>query len=319
MKTRYITANRLDNSDDWRASYHLSPAALLPEMGEHWPSIQQMGSDCIEGWRTSLKPVAGLSERDIDEMPFYRLRHIENSILETDSHHAQTPVIKSKPFCIQPWDVAIKKVGGIKAALTLPEHGQHPADANLAIIRGMKPEQALWLTKCLEQPLYRDYLESSERITSLIRVGIKQLKQMPLNPMPERFKQPASAFIAQYRQLAEARYQLDVLRQEVNKWMKDWQQGLERFINQQPWQKRWQSFPASDIGDNWLMSYTEQRYMARLCVQEYNACLLENLASINPRQPEYSGGDNRTRALRIRDIDNHFGLSSQPQPLSEMT
>ena len=67
------------------------------------------------------------------------------------------------------------------------------------------------------------------------------------------------------------------------------------------------------------MSFTEQGYLARLCLQEYDGCLLEHLAAINPRQPEHSGEDKRTRALRIRDIDNHFGLSSQPQPLSEMT
>ena len=242
MKTRYIAAKRLNSRDDWRASYHLSPAALLPEMGEHWPSLQQTGSECIDGWRASLKPVAGYSERDIEDIPLYRLRHIENSVLETESQHAQPPAIQSEPFCIRPWDVVIKKVGGIKAALTLPEHGQHPVDANLAIIRGMNPEQALWLTQCLDQPLYREYLENSERITTLVRVGLKQLKQMPLNPMPESFRKPARTFIAQYRQLAEAHYQLDRLRQEVNDWMENWQQGLERFINHQPWQKRWQTF-----------------------------------------------------------------------------
>jgi hypothetical protein len=123
MKAQYIAAKRLNSSDDWRASYHLSPAALLSEMGEHWPSLQQTGSECIDGWRASLKPVAGYSERDIEDIPLYRLRHIENSILETEGQHAQPRAIQSKPFCIRPWDVVIKKVGGIKAALTLPEHG----------------------------------------------------------------------------------------------------------------------------------------------------------------------------------------------------
>ena len=323
MKTRWLAAKYMNREDDWRASYHLSAAAVLSEKGENWPNLGKVAPQCLEGWRVSTNPTSLAYDSRIETSPAYRMRHVGLMTLDTDSRHWHPPEISGEPFCVQPFDVLVRKVGEVKAALALPRHGRHPADGNLGIIRGLLSEQTVWLSWCINQPLYKAWLENTDTLSPLIRVGLKRLKEMPLAPYPESFTPLAKRFISVSEEIAEAHFQLSILRKEVSQWVESWQAGLEDDITLDLSKRRSRWFKSADIGNTWLMPYTEQRALARKCLEEYAAQPIAHLARINPttlssqlsKQP---GSLYESRSLRIRDMDNQMGYAQQ-LPLAEHT
>ncbi len=330
MKTRRFAANSLDREDDWRASYHLSAAAVLSEKGDSWHKLQEFAPQCLEGWRVSTNPSSLAYDARIDTTPAYRMRHVRKMTLETDSDHWQPPQISGEPFCVQRFDVLVRKVGEVQAALVLPSHGQHPADGNLGIIRGLPSEQAVWLCWCINQPLYKAYLENTDTFGTLIRLGLKRLKQMPIAHPPEAFKPLAQSYIESSESLAEANLQLSLLRTEVTEYMAEWQTGLEQEIGLNLTRMRSQWFRVADIGSTWLMPYTEQRSLARHCIEAYDGQPITDVARINPvatqnstqhsiQQPDphidMESGTGDIRSLRIRDLDNQMGIPDQLEPI----
>jgi len=317
MRAQRIAAKYLDSEDDWRASYHLSAASELPKKGEHWPRLQRLGAQCLEGWRVSTNPLSQAYDPRIETAPAYRLRHVTPMVLETETSHWQTPQISGEPYCVQPFDILVRKVGEVKASLALPRHGQHPADGNLAIIRGLHSEQAVWVCWCINQPLYRAFLEKTDTLSPLIRLGLKRLREMPVARLPEAFKPLARQYAALSEQLAEAYFQLHTLREEVvhtvERWQPEPEQSLDVSSNDHHWRARW--FKPADLGDAWLMPYTEQRALARKCLQEYDAYPITSLARINPVIK--TEATSKAYVLRIRDLNDNIGIATDLAPIEE--
>ncbi|MCV3262727.1 hypothetical protein OGZ01_06075 [Vibrio harveyi] len=89
--------------------------------------------------------------------------------MNPENSQYQTPVL-SFESCVKPSDVVVRRVGSASAAYVSEFDRQHPIDANMAIVRGLNRYDALWLTYCLQQPLYVDYLENRIRKEELVRV-----------------------------------------------------------------------------------------------------------------------------------------------------
>jgi hypothetical protein len=121
-----ISSADLCRSGDWRATYHLSPAAWLGRRIGTWPPLGQRAR-CLDGWRVSSNPAAAGYDPCLAQTPVYRLRHVEPMALRTEPEHWQPPAVTDRPFCVQPGDVLVRRVGAVAAAPVAKRHRPHPA------------------------------------------------------------------------------------------------------------------------------------------------------------------------------------------------
>ncbi|WP_239410137.1 hypothetical protein [Photobacterium sp. OFAV2-7] len=339
MQILWQTADELDKADDWRANYHLSPAAVLPRLGENWPALAKSGVRLIDGWRFSDNPDSewylrhvrlldttkkdpvkleylplAVSEQErqqadefkkvIDHRLYYRMRHLGDMRLQLESEQFQLPELSDQEFCIQPDDVVLRRIGRAGAAYISAQYRRHPIDANLAIIRGLPTSDALWLSYCLEQPVYRAYLEQQTGITSLVRVGLKQLRDMPLAPKPNGFEPIANEYLAALDELNQAEESLFLLRSQVQQWLKQQLRGLAEPEDVRGW--RCGFFAASDVSHR--LDY------AHACQGQYQRKLLEqggkNLSALAVINPKETGGiPAEHTVLRISDVNDQLSFA----------
>ena len=310
MRVEWVQVGQFGVTTDWRPSYHFSQAMRLSRLGADWPRLGDRAS-CLDGWRVSTNPASAAYDQRVETAPVYRLRHVGAMRLETDAEHWQPPGVSGESFCVQPFDVLVRTVGRVQAALVGDLHRHHPVDANLAIIRGLRPRQAVWMSYCLNQPLYRGYLESSGAITTLVRVGLKRIASVPVAPMPAVFAELAQDYLATLHDYSQAQDRLYRLRREVADWLgeeglPDWRQGLPQ-AQQGP---RWAWFSAADLLPELNIPATEQHRFARGLLRQGLGVALTELAQVAPRHPQVA--DPRSCAvLRIGDVDAHLGIAEQ--------
>lgn len=340
VKSSWLAADRFHDHQDWRADYHLSPAAWLGSHSGSWPVLGDLGQ-CLDGWRVSTTPGAPGYDPAIERTPVYRLRHLEPMELRTEPEHWSSPVVADRAYCVAPFDLLIRRVGSVAAALVGEGHRRHPADANLGIVRGLSPSAALWTAYCINQPHYRDYLEGERTVTALVRVGLRRIANMPLAPMPDDLAPLAEGWFQALDQDAQALERLARLRRSVAEWINDrcpaepddrWGDSdlagrdstavLKDFarIDAGPTadrlrvdgRARWAWFAADDLGDQLNMALAEQHALARRLLESGIGAPLTVLAHIGPPGPSAPDSEwypGRCRVLRIGDLDRQLGFT----------
>jgi len=330
MDHSWRQADELARSQDWRATYHLSPAAWLGRRVAVWPPLGRHAA-CLDGWRVSRNLLANNYDPRIEQTPVYRLRHVEPMALRTEPAHWHSPSLSDQPFCVQPGDVLVRRVGSVAAALVSERHRRHPVDANLGILRGLDPAAALWAAWCLNQPHYQAYLEGEQGISALVRVGLRRLAEMPLAPLPEQLGPLADAWFRAMDADTVALERLAALRAEVAAWALQRCAGIsavQRMFGR-PFSARSAWFAPADLSDQLNLAISEQRAAARALLEHGVGQPLSALARINPGPADPTPpAPAHCRVLRIKDLDQQLSIQgpfpardetlwrSQPRPLA---
>lgn len=340
VNIKRISGEEFVGADDWRADYHLSTAAILPMLAKQneWPQLADYKVNFVDGWRFSESPesewymanisLLDTSKRDpitrnylpkeLDEEAqreaqdikttvlgerYYRMRHIADMRLNPESAQYATPVL-SFEFCVKPSDVVIRRVGSASAAYVSEFDRQHPIDANMAIVRGLNRNDALWLTYCLQQPLYVDYLEHRIAPVDMVRVGLSQLKNMPLAPKPIEFNRLAEQYRACLERLYFAQMHLRDLREQVSLWLAEYLKDHSIDWNHHRVKTAW--FNAEDLSERLDFGFSEQSKVSHQLL-ESGGQYLSQLAFIEPQDNQVL--PDRYRLLKIRDLKANFSLS----------
>lgn len=309
MKTVRISAEQMDRQDDWRPSLYLSGGAVLRQQGVEWPWLGNIAESIVDGWRVSRNQIAGAFDPAVMDTPLYRLRHVHSYLLVTEPEHWLVPRVTGKPYCVQPLDIVIKKVGGAGAALVSETHGRHPIDANLALIRGLPAQQAVWVCFCLNQPLYQDYLNESDGISALVRLGLKKLKRTPIHSMPDAFSPLAQSFLGAYGRLAVIQRMLALLRKQVAEWLAVRLGDFDSSYWLQTRQRQCRFFSPKYINGSLLISQVEQNYLRNELVEQYRLQPIDDLAEVNPAQKSSVTGE-IDKVLQISNITDSLTLKS---------
>ena len=165
----------------------------------------------------------------------------------------------------------------------------------------------MWLTWCLNQPIYQNYLASGHTTSQLIRVGLKQLANTPLAPIPKDFPFIAQHYLkalAAHNQHLESLFQL---RKLVNQWVKSQLSDIYPQLEAKLENHRWQWFKPSAINNQWTIAATEQQQFSHQLKTECSAMPLDQLASINPI-PQNQSIQSGAQILRISDLNDHFSI-----------
>ncbi|MGR3057156.1 hypothetical protein [Vibrio vulnificus] len=335
-----ITREEFVEAADWRADYHLSTAAILPVLAKQkkWPHLTDYKVKFVDGWRFSESPesewyMANVSLLDttrrdpitlnylpkvVDEETralakdiedtlsgerYYRMRHVADMRLNPERGQYLTPLL-SFESCVKPSDVVIRRVGSASAAYVSEFDRQHPIDANMAIVRGLNRHDALWLTYCLQQPLYVDYLENRIRKEELVRVGLSQLKNMPLAPTPDEFTTLSEHYLSCLERLYFTQMSLRDLRQQVSVWLTDFLDNLSILWNENRVKTAW--FKSEDLSERLDFGYSEHSKVTHQ-LSANGGQYLSELAVIEPKQEQAL--PERYQLLKIKDLKPNFRVS----------
>ncbi len=319
MKTIHVPPQKMDKQDDWRPAIYLSGGAILRGMGAEWPTLGDLAKNCIEGWRVSRNPAALNFDPMVKTTPVYRLRNIQPHRIATEPDHLSSPRIKAQPFCVEPLDLIIRKVGNACAAMVTASHGRHPVDANLGIIRGLSQAQAVWVCFCLNQPLYQDYLNESDVIGTLVRLGLKKIKQMPVCSVPDAAQKLAPLYVAAYTSLVDTQQMLAAIRQQVKTWCSDQLAGFDELFRKYSNKCRGHFFNPRYISHTLHVQKVEQEFLRIQLMEQYGLKSISDLAVINPVNDTVNTRQTFTdnsKVLQITNISEHLTLKF---PLQERT
>ncbi|ENM5763038.1 hypothetical protein V9R53_002645 [Vibrio mimicus] len=344
-----ILSEEFVEAADWRADYHLSTAAILPVLAKQrkWPHLTDYKVKFVDGWRFSESPesewymanvsLLDTSKRDpitlnylpkvVDEETkalakdiedtlsgerYYRMRHVADMRLNPERGQYLTPLL-SFESCVKPSDVVVRRVGSASAAYVSEFDRQHPIDANMAIVRGLNRYDALWLTYCLQQPLYVDYLENRIRKEEMVRVGLSQLKNMPLAPTPSEFCSLAEYYFSCLERLYFTQMSLRDLREQVSKWLSEFLDNASISWNESEIKTAW--FKAEDLSERLDFGYSEHSKVSHQLLAN-GGQYLSQLAMIEPKaeqklpeQYQLLRIPEQYQLLRIKDIKSNFRLS----------
>lgn len=335
-----ISSEEFVEAADWRADYHLSTAAILPVLAKQkkWPNLTDYKVKFVDGWRFSESPesewymanvsLLDTSRRDpetlnylpkmLDEETralakdiedtlsgerYYRMRHVADMRLNPERGQYLTPLL-SFEFCVKPSDVVIRRVGSASAAYVSEFDRQHPIDANMAIVRGLNRYDALWLTYCLQQPLYVEYLENRIRKEEMVRVGLSQLKNMPLAPTPCEFYSLAEGYFSCLERLYFTQIPLRDLREQVSKWLTEFLDNASISWNQSEIKTAW--FKAEDLSERLDFGYSEHSKVSHQLLAN-GGQYLSQLSIIEPKAEQTP--PEKYQLLRIKDIKSNFRVS----------
>ena len=335
-----IASEEFLEATDWRADYHLSTAAILPVLAKQkeWPHLTDYKVKFVDGWRFSESPesewyMANVSlldtrKRDpitLNYLPkvvddearclaqdikttlegerYYRMRHIADMRLNPESSQYATPVV-SFESCVRPSDVVVRRVGSASAAYVSEFDRQHPIDANMAIVRGLNRYDALWLTYCLQQPLYVDYLENRIRKEEMVRVGLSQLKDMPLAPTPFEFNRLAEGYFTCVEKLYFIQMSLRDLREQVSKWLSEFLDNASISWSESRVKTAW--FKFEDLSERLDFGYSEYSKVSHQLLVN-GGQYLAKLAVIEPKSEQEL--PDKYQLLKIKDLKPNFRLS----------
>ncbi len=356
---RSMSVNSLALADDWRPDYHFSPGAELQRLGAEWPRLAEQGVSLVDGWRFSDSQdsrwyiehvlLLDLSRRDpeTDEYPqlvcnaadrrrasqyravverelVYRMRHISEMRVQPEAQLMEQPVLDDLKACLAPGDIVLRRVGDVQSALVSSYHRRHPVDANMAIIRGLNSRERVWLAFCINQPLYKSFLEQRTSITSLVRVGLKQLAAMPVAKCPRAFYGLADEYLKAYDTLMRAEDKLCRLRTAVKAWLQallpNGLSSSEGLIDEDVPGLSARFFAARDLGQQLSFSATQQSALARRLIEEAGFVKLAEVAEINPKasmceQESLVQG----RVIKIGDLDGQLAFRQSKVAATEGT
>lgn len=348
MQHQLTSPQQLVSADDWRPTYHLSPAAVLAHIGTNWRNVADSDAQLYEGWRFSdrvesdwyLKHVAlrdptrrdpatgeyvGISatpseqnranqyRETIEGECYYRMRHVGDMELYVNAVLMEQPSIDDLDTCVVPGDVVVRRLGYISAALVSSLHRRHPVDANIVILRGLDARQAVWVAYCLNQQIYRSYFEQPGAISSMMRLGLKQLAKMPIAERPTAFDGLADQFWHHYERQVQADDQLQRLRDEVAAWVAD--RFPEEKLSANDSELTSSFFKSVDVGSVLKYSVTEQNRFSRELIDDYQCVPLSRLAEVNPKggaTPDDSG-----RIIKIGDLSGQLDIQRDSAKSSE--
>jgi len=319
LRAIYVPPQEIEKQDDWRPAIYLSGGAILRGMGMGWPHLGDLAENCIEGWRVSCNPAALNFDPMVKTTPVYRLRNIQLHWIATEPDHLTSPKIKNQLFCVEPLDIIIRKVGNACAAMVTASHGRHPVDANLGIIRGLSQAQAVWICFCLNQPLYQDYLNESDAIGTLVRLGLKKIKKMPVCSVPDAAQKLAPLYMAAYTSLVDTQQMLASIRQQVKAWCSDQLAGFDGLFRKYSQKCRGHFFNPQYIAHTLHVQKVEQEFMRIQLMEQYGLKSISDLAVINPVTNTVKTRQNFTdnsKVLQIANISEHLALKG---PLQERT
>lgn len=303
------SAEQIDRQDDWRPALYLAGGAVLRQLGVDWPRLGDLADSVVDGWRSAPGQTTGSFGAVVESIPLYRLRHIGPCRLETESFHYSQPQVANQPYCVQPLDIVIKKVGGASAALVSEAHSRHPVDANLVIVRGLPAQQAVWICFCLNQSLYQDYLNEPDGISALVRLGLKKLRRTPIHPIPDGFVPLAQAFLGAYGRLTEARRSLARLRTRVNDWLTDRLNDFNADYWLQTRSCHWNFFSPKYIEGSLHITQVEQNFLRDKLIKQHRLLPISDLAAINPVENTF-GTDEIDKILQINTITDSLTVKS---------
>lgn len=350
VNIKWISDEDMVEANDWRADYHLSTAALLPVLAKQreWLTLLDCNVTFVDGWRFSESPesewymanvsLLDTSRRDpitlnylpkevdeetkrlaqdfettVIEERYYRMRHISDMRLNPEAGQYSSPII-SLESCVKPSDVVIRRVGSALAAYVSEFDRQHPIDANMAIVRGLNRYDALWLTYCLQQPLYLDYLEQRIVSTDMVRVGLSKLKNMPLAPKPAKFDELTDQYLACLERLYFSQMHLRELRDQVSKWLDEYLRNNSINWNKEQLKTAW--FKSEDLTERLDFGFSEQSKVSHQLVAIGGQYLTE-LAVIDPQDNQIL--PERYQLLKIRDLKPNLTLSENLTTIDENT
>ncbi|MFT6906238.1 MAG: hypothetical protein ACJAS1_002903 [Oleiphilaceae bacterium] len=348
IKIKWISGEDIAQADDWRADYHLSTAALLPVFAKQneWSRLTERKVIFIDGWRFSESTesewymanilLLDTSKRDpetlnylpkeVDEETlclahdfketvlgerYYRMRHVADMRLNPEIGQYASPVL-SLESCVKPSDVVIRRVGSALAAYVSEFDRQHPIDANMAIVRGLTRYDALWLTYCLQQPLYIDYLEHRITATEIVRVGLSKIKDMPLAPKPIEFDGLTDKYLVCLETLYFAQMRLRGLRVKVSQWLVEYLESNLIEWNKDKIKVAW--FNAEEISDRLDFGFSEQSKVSHQLIANGGKYLTE-LADIEPQDTQVL--PEHYQLLKIRDLKPNLILSDNLTTINE--
>ncbi|MBB1445285.1 hypothetical protein [Pseudoalteromonas sp. SG43-3] len=348
VNIKWISDEDMVEANDWRADYHLSTAALLPVLAKQrgWMTLVDRNVSLVDGWRFSESPesewymanisLLDTSRRDpvtLNYLPkkvddeakrlakafeatvlgelFYRMRHISDMRLNPEAAQYSSPII-SLESCIKPSDVVIRRVGSALAAYVSEFDRQHPIDANMAIIRGLNRYDALWLTYCLQQPVYVDYLEQRIVSTDMVRVGLSKIKNMPLGPKPQEFNELTDQYIACLETLYFSQMHLHELREQVSKWLDEYLKNNSIEWNKKQLKTAW--FNAEALTERLDFGFSEQSKVSRQLIA-IGGQYLTDLAVIDPQDNQIL--PERYQLVKIRDLKPNLTLSENLATIDE--
>lgn len=342
VKVKIVPRNVFCDALDWRAAYHLSPAADFPKLAKK-QNFRLLSArenvSFIDGWRFSDNPKSDwyltniefldLTRRDritrdylslevdeashaqaknlkqvISEERYYRMRHVSDMRLVSEKSQYQRPLIDEE-YCVKPGDVVIRRVGSAGAAFVSEFDRQHPIDANMAIIRGLPTDEAIWLAFCLQQPLYIDYLEQKIAVTDMVRVGLSQLKKLPFADKPKLFDEAALNYQEHLASLNTSQIKLHELREQVASWVTTYLQENDIFWTKN--QRKVARFITKDIGDKLNFGYTEQNKVSRKILNLGGKYLKELLSVESDEKPS---APRICSLIRIKDLQQDLTISN---------
>jgi hypothetical protein len=350
LRVSFISAAGLLKADDWRPNYHLSPAAELLRLGAKWLTLGNvLQVNLLDGWRFSDNPesdwytknislidpttkdsltgdyenrevtehkreVASQYRQTIDGQQIYRMRHVSNMRIKIEAQLMAPPAFSDRAICVEPNDIIVRRVGKVAAGLITQNHRRHPIDANLVIIRGLDTNQAIWLTFCLNQTVYKSFLEQQHAISNMVRVSLQKLELMPIAPCPNEFFSLADKFQQSYQIILSSEESLLTLRKSVLHWVEhqigdDLSDVIKASTEPRPEQLDAKFFSAKDINHQLTYSAAEQAHLARLLAGNANCKMLGQLAQINPKPIIESVKVPYTvPVIKIKDLDGQQSM-----------
>lgn len=340
VNIKRISGEEFVEASDWRADYHLSTAAILPMFAKknEWPQLADYKVNFIDGWRFSeshesewymanislldtnkrnpktwdylpkevdeeTRRLSKVLDKTISGERYYRMRHIADMKLNPEAAQYASPVL-SLESCVKPSDVVIRRVGSALAAYVSEFDRQHPIDANMAIVRGLNSYDALWLTYCLQKPLYIDYLEQRISPIDMVRVGLSQIKNMPLATKPIEFDGIAEQYLAGLETLYFAQMRLHELRTQVSLWLVQYLESHSIEWNKNNVKTGW--FHARDLNDRLGFGFSEQSKVSHQLIDNGGRYLAQ-LALIEPQGNQIL--PDLYQLLKIRDLKPNLTLS----------
>jgi hypothetical protein len=185
--TKWVSPDLLEQEDVWGADLFCGSAARILFGKGTRKVIQELGGNCLEGWRVSTNLGAVDYDSRIETTPIYRQGNLEPMRFKLESMHRQTPQIEGE-WCVQPGDVVLNKLMPIRAVLVTDRTYRHPIDANCMSIRGLDRITSAWVAYCLNQKPYEEYLTQHQGLALLPRASLRELRQLRMPPPPDRMR-----------------------------------------------------------------------------------------------------------------------------------
>lgn len=337
MDSIYIKKENIDKFDSWLPENYLCKRNEVTNFTNSWTTLKKINATVLDGWRFSenmesdwyKKHITNIQrtskatlneidlaeryEQTIKQSLFYRMRHIEPMKLNVESHLMRPPSVDHLTSCVKKGDVLIRRIGSICASIVSNYHRQHPVDANVAIIRGLELNQAIWLSFCLNQLWYRRYLEQIGASKTMIRVGVKQLEQIPIAEMPTGFVALAKIYYKKYSALAYSQERLYNLRLSVNNWLTQKLSGSNFYTKISAPDIKSTYIQSRHINDQLTYAASWQASLSEELISDYNCQKLTKLALINPKSKYVSDPLQQTHVVKISDINSQLSVNKSEQ------